>query len=64
MSRTDRFELRLTAKEREAFEWAAQVEGSGNVASWLRQLANQRVRKLEREVAESNESPEPGEVSR
>jgi hypothetical protein len=45
-----RAELRVTDDEHEAYLWAMSQDGAGSISAWLRQLANQRVRQLRREV--------------
>lgn len=47
--RTKRIDVRLTPEELRSYEWAAEQDGADGLSAWLRQLANQRVRKLRRE---------------
>lgn len=48
--RTKRIDLRVTHEELRAIQWAVKQDGADGISAWLRQIANQRIRKLRREV--------------
>jgi len=50
MSRTARLEIRLTPAEHEQYGAAAEREGFSGVATWLRHLAAQRLRRIANET--------------